>query len=386
MTGAAVQWLRDGLQIVGSAAETAAVAATVDDTDGVVFVPALTGLGAPHWDPHARGLIIGITRGTTRAPHRPRDAGGDRLRGPRRPGDHAGASRRLRVDGGAAANDMLCQIQADQVGPAGRAAGDRRDHGAGSGLPRRARHRRVGVHRRPARDVGAGAPLRAGRRPGQGRRGARPLAATPSSGPRAGLARAEPGQLAPPRRRPRGAVSASALLGLRLSRPRRRTSSSSFSSRSPRAGRSGPAARRPRPAAAGTAPAGRSTSAPAAAAPRAPRRCSALAASPAAPGPRRRALASASGSGTTCSSGRRHRLRARAAQRRSPAPPARPARPRRRPRPPRSPRSAATSSPLRTAAAAPSSTIAAVRVASTWSATAWVTLTPSSRASARAGS
>ena len=67
VTGAAVQWLRDGLQIVGSAAETAAIAATVDSTDGVVFVPALTGLGAPHWDPHARGLLIGLTRGTTRA-------------------------------------------------------------------------------------------------------------------------------------------------------------------------------------------------------------------------------------------------------------------------------------------------------------------------------
>ncbi|MBA2463430.1 MAG: glycerol kinase, partial [Nocardioidaceae bacterium] len=67
VTGAAVQWLRDGLQIVGSAAETEAVAATVPDSGGVVFVPALTGLGAPHWDPHARGMIIGITRGTTRA-------------------------------------------------------------------------------------------------------------------------------------------------------------------------------------------------------------------------------------------------------------------------------------------------------------------------------
>src|SRR3954469_24873431 len=67
VTGAAVQWLRDGLQIVGSAAETAAIAATVDSSDGVVFVPALTGLGAPHWDPHARGTILGITRGTTRA-------------------------------------------------------------------------------------------------------------------------------------------------------------------------------------------------------------------------------------------------------------------------------------------------------------------------------
>ena len=67
VTGAAVQWLRDGLQIVGSAAETEAIAATVESSEGVVFVPALTGLGAPHWDPHARGTILGITRGTTRA-------------------------------------------------------------------------------------------------------------------------------------------------------------------------------------------------------------------------------------------------------------------------------------------------------------------------------
>src|SRR5205814_4099833 len=67
VTGAAVQWLRDGLQIVGTAAETAAIAATVDSSEGVVFVPALTGLGAPHWDPHARGTIVGLTRGTTRA-------------------------------------------------------------------------------------------------------------------------------------------------------------------------------------------------------------------------------------------------------------------------------------------------------------------------------
>ena len=68
VTGAAVQWLRDGLQIVGSAAETAAIAATVDSTPRAwSSCPALTGLGAPHWDPHARGLIIGLTRGTTRA-------------------------------------------------------------------------------------------------------------------------------------------------------------------------------------------------------------------------------------------------------------------------------------------------------------------------------
>jgi glycerol kinase len=115
VTGAAVQWLRDGLQIVGSAAETAAIASTVDDTEGVVFVPALTGLGAPHWDPHARGLIIGLTRGTTRA-HIVRatlEAIAFEVRDvlETMPGLST-----LRVDGGAAANDLLCQLQADQVG------------------------------------------------------------------------------------------------------------------------------------------------------------------------------------------------------------------------------------------------------------------------------
>ena len=115
VTGAAVQWLRDGLQIVGSAAETEAVASTVDDTGGVVFVPALTGLGAPHWDPHARGLIIGITRGTTRG-HIVRatlEAIAFEVRDVLETMPEIAS---LRVDGGAAANDFLCQIQADQVG------------------------------------------------------------------------------------------------------------------------------------------------------------------------------------------------------------------------------------------------------------------------------
>ena len=67
VTGAAVQWLRDGLQIIASAGETEALARSVPDSGGVVFVPALTGLGAPDWDPHARGTILGISRGTTRA-------------------------------------------------------------------------------------------------------------------------------------------------------------------------------------------------------------------------------------------------------------------------------------------------------------------------------
>ena len=116
VTGAAVQWLRDGLQIVGSAAETQAIAKTVKDSEGVVFVPALTGLGAPHWDPHARGLIIGITRGTTRA-HIVRatlEAIAFEVRDVLETMPAALSS--LRVDGGASANDLLCQIQADQVG------------------------------------------------------------------------------------------------------------------------------------------------------------------------------------------------------------------------------------------------------------------------------
>jgi glycerol kinase len=116
VTGAAVQWLRDGLQIVGSAAETEAIAATVDDSEGVVFVPALTGLGAPHWDPHARGLIAGITRGTTRA-HIVRatlEAIAFEVRDVLETLPSELSS--LRVDGGASANNLLCQLQADQVG------------------------------------------------------------------------------------------------------------------------------------------------------------------------------------------------------------------------------------------------------------------------------
>ena len=119
VTGAAIQWLRDGLQIVGSAAESEAVAGSVPSSDGVVFVPALTGLGAPHWDPHARGTILGITRGTTRA-HLVRatlEAIAFEVRDVLEtlPG-WPDAVPSLKVDGGAAANDLLCQIQADQVG------------------------------------------------------------------------------------------------------------------------------------------------------------------------------------------------------------------------------------------------------------------------------
>ncbi|MGC4112394.1 MAG: glycerol kinase GlpK [Nocardioides sp.] len=117
VTGAAVQWLRDGLQIVGSAAESEAVAASVESSEGVVFVPALTGLGAPHWDPRARGTIVGITRGTTRA-HLVRatlEAIAFEVRDvmATMPGSESAP---MRVDGGAAANDLLCRLQADQLG------------------------------------------------------------------------------------------------------------------------------------------------------------------------------------------------------------------------------------------------------------------------------
>ena len=118
VTGAAVQWLRDGLQIVGSAAETAAIAATVPDSGDVVFVPALTGLGAPYWDPHARGTIVGITRGTTRG-HLVRatlEAIAFEVRDVLETLPGRAALSCLKVDGGAAANDLLCQVQADQLG------------------------------------------------------------------------------------------------------------------------------------------------------------------------------------------------------------------------------------------------------------------------------
>ena len=115
VTGAAVQWLRDGLQIVGTAAETAAIAATVDSTEGVVFVPALTGLGAPHWDPHARGTILGITRGTTRA-HLVRATLEAIAYEVRDVAETMPTLTSMAVDGGAAANDLLCQLQADLLG------------------------------------------------------------------------------------------------------------------------------------------------------------------------------------------------------------------------------------------------------------------------------
>ena len=120
VTGAAIQWLRDGLGLIQSAAEAGPLAASVPDADGVFLVPAFTGLGAPHWDPYARGTIVGLTRGSSRA-HLVRAAveamayqTADVVEA--MAVDSGAAFRELRVDGGASVMDLLCQFQADLLG------------------------------------------------------------------------------------------------------------------------------------------------------------------------------------------------------------------------------------------------------------------------------
>ena len=120
IAGAVVQWLRDGLNIIDNAPEVEALAASVPDNGGVYIVPAFAGLGAPHWDQYARGTIAGITRGTTRA-HFARAA----LEGiayqvadvlDAMEADSGLKLAQMRVDGGAAANNLLMQFQADVIG------------------------------------------------------------------------------------------------------------------------------------------------------------------------------------------------------------------------------------------------------------------------------
>ena len=120
VTGAAVQWLRDGIGVIESAAEVGPLAQSVPDSGGVYVVPAFTGLGSPWWDPYARGTIVGITRGSTRAhlaravveamAYQTRDAV-DAMK------TAAGVTiDDLRVDGGASVMDAMLQFQADQLG------------------------------------------------------------------------------------------------------------------------------------------------------------------------------------------------------------------------------------------------------------------------------
>jgi glycerol kinase len=120
IAGAAIQWLRDGLKIINASPESEPLARSLSSNEGVYFVPALVGLGAPYWQPHARGIITGITRGTTRA-HLARAAlesicyqTRDVIDAMKK--DSGLKIKELRIDGGAAANDFLCQFQADILG------------------------------------------------------------------------------------------------------------------------------------------------------------------------------------------------------------------------------------------------------------------------------
>jgi glycerol kinase len=120
VAGAVVQWLRDGLRMIRAAEDIEYLANKVDRTDGVYFVPAFVGLGAPHWDQYARGTIVGITRGTTEA-HIARAAlesialqSVDVIRA--QEADSGIELKELRADGGATENDLLMQMQADLLG------------------------------------------------------------------------------------------------------------------------------------------------------------------------------------------------------------------------------------------------------------------------------
>jgi glycerol kinase len=145
VSGAAVQWLRDGLGVLADAAESETLAGSVDSSEGVVFVPALTGLGSPWWDPEARGLVAGITRGTTRAhlvraaleaiAHQVADVV-DAL--PEPPGV-------LRADGGATANALLMQLQADLLGVPVEVAAERETTALGAAALAAGRGARVAV-------------------------------------------------------------------------------------------------------------------------------------------------------------------------------------------------------------------------------------------------
>jgi glycerol kinase len=119
VTGAAVQWLRDGLGLIGAAAEIGPLAASVPDSGGIAFVPAFTGLGSPWWDPHARGTVVGLTRGSGRAQlaRAVVDAMAFQTRAVvdamAAASEHAVTC--LRVDGGASVMDLLLELVADQV-------------------------------------------------------------------------------------------------------------------------------------------------------------------------------------------------------------------------------------------------------------------------------
>ena len=178
VTGAAVQWLRDELRIIERAEDTEALAASLAANDGVYFVPALTGLGSPHWDPHARGTIVGLTRGHRSRPSGARDARGDRLpdastpcarwRPP--PGSRSASC----APTAARARTLADAVPGRRARRAGRAGRDRRDDRARRGLPGGGRRGAVDDLRRARLLAGARA-LRAADGRGRARRSARGL-------------------------------------------------------------------------------------------------------------------------------------------------------------------------------------------------------------------
>ena len=247
--GAAVQWLRDGLGIIERAEEVGPLAASVPDSAGVYFVPALAGLGSPYWDPHARGTIVGLTRGSTRA-HLARATleaiafqSAELLAA--MAADSGIALTELRVDGGATANDLLMQIQADLLGVpvvrprvtettalgaayhAGLAVGFWKDEAEIAALWAR---ERVFEPRIP-RDLAAGATRRSG--------------AAPSSARATGRATSRPAPRPQPAAAPRAGTCAGSSAIPRSTRRRRRAPRASTPSRRPRARRGASAAPAP---------------------------------------------------------------------------------------------------------------------------------------------
>ncbi len=219
VAGAAVQWLRDGLGLIGTAAETEPLARSVPDTGGVYLVPAFVGLGAPYWDMYARGALVGLTRGTTRAhvaratleaiAYQTRDVL-DAMTA-----EAGRAPAELRVDGGATENDFLCQFQADVLGLPILRPRVRETTALGRGLPGGARDRPLA---RPGGAPGSlaarSAPSSRPCRPRGGRRST-PAGAGPWPGPGTGPAR----RPEPPSRRQRDSLRRAGMLGCCVARP-----------------------------------------------------------------------------------------------------------------------------------------------------------------------
>ncbi len=181
VTGAAIQWLRDGINIIDDAAEIGPLAESVPDSGGVFVVPAFAGLGSPWWDPYARGTIVGITRGTTRAHIATSRRRGDDLPDPRRGrrhggrqrhADHRSARRRRRLGDGLHAADAGRPARRHRA-PSGRSG----DHGARGRLPRRLGRGRLARPRRDPGDLAARRHVRARARPNVHRPRACPMAA-----------------------------------------------------------------------------------------------------------------------------------------------------------------------------------------------------------------